>query len=265
MPCEPSSEEKSKDLPEWSEKVAHNILSGASWVSWGLVKGAEFTGKAIQKGASKLRERIQPEEKPVEVSPAVTRGLYIAKQATGGAAKVSQFLVDGVCTVANCVGKELAPHVKKHGSKLVPESLKRDKDGKSTLDGAMVVAASSVQGFSTVWQGLECAAKCIVNNVSAETVQTVRYKYGHNAGEATHNAVDSAINVGVTAYNIDNIGIKAMVKKTAKQTGHTLLEDYQIIESPQRESQGGATSTEGTRDVERKMEEEKKGEKKKDK
>lgn len=55
-------------------------------------------------------------------------------------------LVDGVCSVANCVGKELAPHVKKHGSKLVPESLKRDKDGKSTLDGAMVVAASSVQG-----------------------------------------------------------------------------------------------------------------------
>lgn len=55
-------------------------------------------------------------------------------------------LVDGVCTVANCVGKELAPHVKKHGSKLVPESLKKDKNGKSPLDGAMVVAASSVQG-----------------------------------------------------------------------------------------------------------------------
>lgn len=112
-------------------------------------------------------------------------------------------LVDGVCTVATCVGKELAPHVKKHGSKLVPESLKKDKDGKSPLDGAMVVAASSVQGttgpawsprpgllavrcvcsffsvfagFSTVWQGLEYAAKCIVNNVSAETVQTVRHK-----------------------------------------------------------------------------------------
>nr|XP_012603578.1 spartin [Microcebus murinus]XP_012603579.1 spartin [Microcebus murinus]XP_012603580.1 spartin [Microcebus murinus] len=242
VPCEPVSEEKAKELPEWSEKVAQNILSGASWVSWGLVKGAEFTGKAIQKGASKLRERIQPEEKPVEVSPAVTKGLYIAKQATGGAAKVSQFLVDGVCTVANCVGKELAPHVKKHGSKLVPESLKKDKDGKSPLDGAMVVAASSVQGFSTVWQGLECAARCIVNNVSAETVQTVKYKYGHTAGEATHNAVDSAVNVGVTAYNINNIGIKAMVKKTATQTGHTLLEDYQIVDNSKRENQGAANA-----------------------
>lgn len=111
--------------------------------------------------------------------------------------------VDGVCSVASCVGKELAPHVKKHGVKLVPESLRKDRDGKSPLDGAMVVAASSVQGsvgrpphcpacvpsaacahspptvsagFSTVWQGLECAAKCIVHNVSAETVQTVRHK-----------------------------------------------------------------------------------------
>ncbi|XP_060047531.1 spartin isoform X3 [Erinaceus europaeus] len=249
VPYEPVSEEKAKELPEWSEKVAQNILSGASWVSWGLVKGAEFTGKAIQKGASKLREKIQPEEKPVEVSPAVTKGLHIAKQATGGAAKVSQFLVDGVCTVANCVGKELAPHVKKHGSKLVPESLKKDKNGKSPLDGAMVVAASSVQGFSTVWQGLECAAKCIVNNVSAETVQTVRYKYGHNAGEATHDAVDSAINVGVTAYNIDNIGIKAIVKKTAKQTGHTILEDYKLVDSPKEGNQGGASvNTKGEKD-----------------
>ncbi|XP_006874439.1 PREDICTED: spartin [Chrysochloris asiatica] len=241
VPCEPVSDEKPKELPEWSEKVAQNILSGASWVSWGLVKGAEFTGKAIQKGASKLRERIQPEEKPVEVSPAVTKSLHMAKQATGGAAKVSQFLVDGVCTVASCVGKELAPHVKKHGSKLVPESLKRDRDGKSTLDGALVVAASSVQGFSTVWQGLECAAKCIVSNVSAETVQTVRYKFGHNAGEATHDAVDSAVNVGVTAFNVNNIGIKAMVKKTAKQTGHTILEEYKILDpSPGMAVEGGA-------------------------
>ncbi|XP_053772483.1 spartin isoform X2 [Desmodus rotundus] len=239
VPCEPVAEEKPKELPEWSEKVAQNILTGASWVSWGLVKGAEFTGKAIQKGASKLRERIQPEEKPVEVSPAVSRGLHIAKQATGGAAKVSQFLVDGVCTVATCVGKELAPHVKKHGSKLVPESLKKDKDGKSPLDGAMVVAASSVQGFSTVWQGLECAAKCIVNNVSAETVQTVRHKYGHTAGEATHDAVDSAINVGMTAYNLDNIGIKAMVKKTAKETGQTILDDYRVVDPSKGGGLGG--------------------------
>ncbi|XP_067419105.1 spartin isoform X4 [Emydura macquarii macquarii] len=174
---QPEPEGGEKELPEWSEKVAHGILSGASWLSWGLVKGAEYTGKAIHKGASKLREHIQPEEKPLEVNPTVAKGLHVAKQATGGAVKVSQFLVEGVCSIASCVGKELAPHVKKHGSKLIPESLKKDKDGKSTFDGALVVAASGVQGFSTVWQGLECAAKCIAKSVSTETVHTVKHKY----------------------------------------------------------------------------------------
>ena len=85
-------------------------------------------------------------------------------------------------------------------------------------------------------------AKCIISNVSAETVQTVRYKYGHHAGEATHKVGDSVINVDLTAYNINSIGIKAMVKRTAKQREHTLLEDYQIINSSQKESQGGAST-----------------------
>lgn len=54
--------------------------------------------------------------------------------------------MDGVCVVAGHVGRELAPHVKKHGSKLIPESMKKDKDGRSNIDGAMVVAASGVEG-----------------------------------------------------------------------------------------------------------------------
>lgn len=54
--------------------------------------------------------------------------------------------MDGVCAVAGYVGRELAPHVRKHGGKLLPESMKKDKDGRSNIDGAMVVAASGVQG-----------------------------------------------------------------------------------------------------------------------
>uniref|UniRef100_A0A674K776 Spartin n=1 Tax=Terrapene triunguis TaxID=2587831 RepID=A0A674K776_9SAUR len=232
---EPEGGEGERELPEWSEKVAHGILSGASWLSWGLVKGAEYTGRAIHKGASKLREHIQPEEKPLEVNPTVAKGLHVAKQATGGAVKVSRFLVEGVCSIASSIGRELAPHVKKHGSKFVPESLKKDKDGKSIFDGAMVVAASGVQGFSTVWQGLESAAKCIATSVSTETVQTVQHKYGDDAGHATDNAMNSAINVGVTAFNIDNIGIKAVVKKTAKETGYAVLDEYKVLEKEKKD------------------------------
>uniref|UniRef100_H3A8R9 Spartin n=1 Tax=Latimeria chalumnae TaxID=7897 RepID=H3A8R9_LATCH len=240
IPVQPGHEagETEKVLPQWSEKVASGILTGASWLSWGLVKGAEYTGKAIQKGATKLREHVQPEDKPLVVSPTVAKGLHVAKQASGGAVKVSQFLVDGVCTVAGCVGRELAPHVKKHGSKLIPESLKKDKEGKSTVEGAMVVAASGMQGFATVWQGLESAARCLANSVASETVQTVKHKYGTDAGKATDYAVNSAINVGVTAFNIDNLGIKAVVKRTAKETGHAILQDYNIVKEKPDKNEG---------------------------
>ncbi|XP_057695542.1 spartin-like isoform X2 [Corythoichthys intestinalis] len=229
--------EEDKNLPEWSEKVANGILTGASWLSWGLVKGAELTGKAIHKGASKLREHMTPEDKPAHVSPTVTKGLHVAKQATGGAVKVSQFLVDGVCAVAGCVGRELAPHVKKHGGKLVPESMRKDKDGRSNIDGAMVVAASGVQGFATMWTGLEVAAKNITSSVASETVTTVKHKYGAAAGQATDNAVNSAINVGVAAFNIDNLGVKAVVKRTGKHTAQAILEDYKLQEPENTQKQ----------------------------
>lgn len=158
------------------------------------------------------------------------KGLSVARQATGGAVKVSQFLVNGLCTVASTIGKELAPHVKKHGSKLIPESIKKDNDSKAKFDGALVVAASGVQGFATVWNGLECAAKCIAKSVAAETVHTVKHKYGSAAGKVTDNAVNSAINVGVTAFNIEHLGIKAIVRRTAKETGTAILDDYNLQE-----------------------------------
>lgn len=85
-------------------------------------------------------------------------------------------------------------------------------------------------------------------------------------GEATHDAVDSAINVGLTAYNIDNIGIKAMVKKTAKQTGQTILEDYKILDNSKEENPGGGANVNMKGEKEEQTEElEKKEAKKKDK
>lgn len=46
------------------------------------------------------------------------------------------------------MAEKVAPHVKKQGAKLIPESMKKSKDGcASNLDGAKFVAASSVEGM----------------------------------------------------------------------------------------------------------------------
>lgn len=33
----------------WSEKVASGINVGSQWISWGLLKGAEYTGRLVEK------------------------------------------------------------------------------------------------------------------------------------------------------------------------------------------------------------------------
>lgn len=220
-----TTEEKEKPpLPGWSEKMAERILHGAAWLGEGFIKGADATSRAIHKSGFKIRDRLTPEETPSEVSPKVSKGLEAAKSATGGAVQFSKFLVNGVSAVAGHVAEKVAPHVKKHGSKLVPESLKKSKDGRaSNFDGAKHVAASSVQGFSTLWSSLEAGAKLVGKSVTAETVTTVKYKYGEDAGEATDTALKSVVNVGVTAYNIDNLGIKAIMKTTGKEAAKAMI------------------------------------------
>lgn len=50
--------------------------------------------------------------------------------------------------MAGHVAEKMAPHVKKHGAKLVPESMRTGKDGQaSNFDGAKFVAVSGVQGM----------------------------------------------------------------------------------------------------------------------
>uniref|UniRef100_A0A3Q4HJA5 Spartin-like n=1 Tax=Neolamprologus brichardi TaxID=32507 RepID=A0A3Q4HJA5_NEOBR len=222
-PTTSAGEQEKLPLPGWSEKMGQGILTGALRLSDSLIKGAEATGRAIHKGAAKIRDQLTPEETPSEVSPSTTKRLEMARKATGGAVRVSQFLVNGVGTVAEKLAEKMAPHVKKHGAKLVPEALKKKEDGQaSKMDGAKFVAVSTVHGLATIWSSLETGAKLVGKSVAAETVSTVTYKYGNNAGEATNTGLQSVINIGVTANNIDNVGIKAFFKKAGKCTAKEL-------------------------------------------
>lgn len=63
------------------------------------------------------------------------------------------------------------------------------------------------------------------------------WRYGAAAGQATDHAVNSAINVGITAFNVDNLGIKAVVKRTGRHTAQALLEDYKIQKNPENGTQ----------------------------
>ncbi|KAL8576339.1 hypothetical protein ACOMHN_048906 [Nucella lapillus] len=207
-----------------SAKISYGITVASKWISWGVGKGAEKAGELITYGSSKLREKLAPEERARPVDPRLQKGMVYARKATHVGVTVSAFIVTKLGEATMALGRQIAPHVRKQGEKLMPKSMTTEKN-KSTMDGVIEVAASGIQGFGTVYMGLEKAAKALARNLANETVATVHHKYGDEAGRLTENTVYAAGNIAMTAYNADNLGIKAIAKRAAKDTGKAVLKD----------------------------------------
>ena len=50
-------------------------------------------------------------------------------------------------------------------------------------------------------------------------------RYGDDAARITDNSLGTVTNIGFTAYNFSNIGVKAVAKRTAKDTGKALVSE----------------------------------------
>ena len=50
-------------------------------------------------------------------------------------------------------------------------------------------------------------------------------RYGEHASKLAENTVFAAGNIAMTAYNADSLGVKAIAKRAAKDTGKAVLQD----------------------------------------
>ena len=50
-------------------------------------------------------------------------------------------------------------------------------------------------------------------------IRWLNYRYGTDAGQFTQNVVFSAGNVAMAAHNLSHLGVKAIAKRTALDTG----------------------------------------------
>lgn len=224
--CETSSSQS------FSETLSRGIVTGAEYLSAGLVKGAALSSDLLHKGAVKAKDRLRPEDYPVAVDPRVQEGLRLAREASGMALKATGYLVKKLGDLTLALGRHLAPHIREQGSKLLTTAFNRDsKEAKDTIDGILTVAAGGLQGFSTVYMGLESAARILAQSLSSETVNIVDHKYGKEAGEVVSNTVNAIGNLALTTHNVHSLGIKSVAKRTAKDTGKAVLKDY-VEKSP---------------------------------
>ncbi|XP_013782172.1 spartin-like [Limulus polyphemus] len=228
-----------------SHKISRGIVAGAEMVSLGLAKGMEYTGEWVRKGAAMLREKVPQSHQPSTVDPRVQRGLKVAVKASGTAVRVSGYLVSKLGKLTMALGEWAVPHIKNQGSKVLSKTLQVDVlDSKNSMDDVLIVAAGSVAGFSTVYMGLEKAAKALASCLADETVQVVQHRYGKEASEVASDAVQSIGNLAYATYNFNSLGVKAIAKRTAKDTGKAVLKDYieQVDKGKDRKVQQQGTS-----------------------
>ncbi|XP_062598431.1 spartin-like isoform X1 [Saccostrea cucullata] len=222
---------KEKTEEGTSTKIAKGITIASQWISWGLEKGSEKAGHYIKLGSEKLKGHLVPEQ-PKPVDPKLQKGAEYARKGAHVAVSVSSYVVTKLGQATVAVAREVAPHIRKQGQKLLPESVK-SKAGASgsnpkvdkVIDGTVEVAASGLKGFGTVFMSLEAAAKALARNLANETVTVVSHKYGSEAAKLSENALYTVGNVAMTAYNVDNLGVKAIAKRAAKETGKELVKD----------------------------------------
>ncbi|XP_038055681.1 spartin-like [Patiria miniata] len=220
------AEEEREEGEQVSTKIAKGIAIGAEWISWGLGKGAEATNYLIGVGKEKLKQNLKTNEIPAEIEEKYQTGAEYAQKASVVAVKVSRAVVDSLCYLTKRLAQEASPYIKEQSDKFLKSKDQPDGKRSKTLDGVVEVAASSLRGFGTVYSGLETAAKSLAKSISNATVEVVQHKYGNDAARFTDTTLDAATNIGVSAYNMNHIGVKAIAKRAAKDTGKAVLEDY---------------------------------------
>jgi hypothetical protein len=218
----------------WGGKVAQNVLWGSQKVASGVVAGATYAGKGMVALGNYITSKTS-HKKDIAVSDTTKGRIKSAKVATSAAVTVTAGIVASVASMAVHMGKAIGSAVNETsvGKKLA------EKGDSETGRAVKKIAGSAIVGFATVWEGLEQGARIVCKDTARATTAVVGHRYGDEAAAATADGLAVVGNVGESAFNLRQVGTKALVRVTAKETAKTLLDAPPV---PARTSSSSASS-----------------------
>lgn len=215
------TEEGETDL---SEKISNGIITGAWYLSWGIIKGAEKLGEIMNYGTPKLIDRMAPHSDPADLDSKLIKGMQIAECTTKKVAKVTGYASEQIGCAMMKLGTFLAPHVQKQGTNLLSYGLEiPEEEASRKMSKVLTVAASAVEGFSTIYNGLETSAGILGESLKNNSVKIISHKYGTMAGEVAEDTMNTAGNVYRISQHASIIAPKRFVKKAAKGAGKGIV------------------------------------------
>jgi len=205
-------------------KIGSALLKGAQVVGKSMEIGAEKATHLIEYVSEKQKAKIQAAEEDVKVNRAIVNSMKGAKFATNATVKVSGFVSKRVGKLS----KGLATHLAKKMEPTVTGATgggggSKSSTKKSTsMQNIVDAARGGLLAYGTVYASLEESAKVLGKSIKEESVQVVEKKYGKESGQVFEDGLTSAGNATMTYMNIQSLGVKGLVKKTAKSTGKEL-------------------------------------------
>lgn len=225
---ERSDVEEVPEAESLSGKISNGLVNGAWYLSLGLIKSAEKIGEAMNYGTPKLISRITANNEAAEVNPKLIKGMQIAECTTKKVAQVSGFVADQVGVATVKLGRFLAPHIQKQGTRVLNTAFNIPEEQASIqMTGALTIAAGAIEGFSTVYRGLETSAGILGDSLKNNTVKVIEHKYGTTAAEVSGDTFSTVANVYTIGKNANFITPKGFIKKTAKGAGKGLV--FEIV------------------------------------
>jgi spartin len=210
-----------------AQMLAQNIVYGAEVINSGITYGTQVAKDLVKRGAAHIKSiKTNENQHNLNVDPRVISGLRNLRGASHKACAVTGYAVNAVAKGTHQLSKCVAPHVRKHSTKLISSVSGKDESHSGQIcDNIFTVASGGLQGFATLYNGVTENAISLAKTITNETVDIVNKKYGNDAGIATEEALYTAGNAAMTAHNVQQLGPKAIAKNTAFETGKTVIND----------------------------------------
>jgi len=196
------------------------IVWGAEKLAEGIEIGAGKAGELIEYVTDAAEKRLsKTKDENAKVSSITKHSVNAAVTATDATVKVSGYVADRVGKLTKRMATYLA-------SKVVDPNAPSGGIKKGSGMAYIVDAArGGLVAYGTVYNGLEASAKVLGANVKENSVKVVQHKYGNQAGDVFGNACTAAGNAAMTYMNVQSLGAKGLVKKTAKDTGKNIAKN----------------------------------------
>lgn len=215
---------------KYMQKGADTIVESIDTVS-------KATSRSIKWATGKLKKRIKPNAKKMEISEPVKWQAEKMKQMGGVAVTFSKSVVTGaVATASQLTG---AIYENTHNTKQGKQVEKVMSDPK-----AQAAAKTAVVAASAAWEiylAMAQAGVQFVTDVADATADVVDHKYGEDAGDAARNAL-SAATQGVQALNIVNkapytaVAEGVLMQQKSKVVEDSVTIPQNAIEAPKQQT-----------------------------